>query len=251
MCPRSNARLHQSGLTLTISVRNVQKFSRVSSRTGPAAQPVRLCLCAGLCLIACHCANAKSPTVVPVASPQDNGRIDVSEKTHWDFFDAAGTRTPVVVPLPKAGSWQIDDQHTPWWVASNTTLELKLEAKLWPERRRVTPEECLTDLHRWRGNWGQIQGANPVESQVKTLPDGFDSRLTMTTGKFDKQPNAGAIILLVGADISRCFAFVATLEPAQPISQNELLARVALVTEAIIPKIRLREIEQRIETKER
>ena len=231
----------------------MQKFSRVSSWTGPAAQPGRHCLCVGLCLIACTCANVKSanvgaPTATPVATGQDNGKIDASEKTHWDFFDVAGTRTPVIVPLPKAGSWQIDDQHTPWWVASNTTLELKLEARLWPERRRVTPEECSSDVRRWRGTLGQAERTNPVESQVKAVPEGFDSRLTLTTGKFDKQQNEGAVIVLVGADISRCFAFIAEIAPVQAISQNELLARAALVTEAIVPKIRLRAIEQRIET---
>ena len=159
----------------------------------------------------------------------------------------AGTRTPVVVPLPKAGSWQIDDQHTPWWVASNAPLALKLRARLWPERRQVAPEECLSDLNRWRGTSGQIQRANPVESQTRAVPDGFDARLTVTTGKFDKREIEGAVIVLVGADISRCFALVAEIEPTEAISQNELLARAALVTEGIVPKIRLRAIEQRIE----
>ncbi len=233
---------------------NVQKFSRVSSWTGPAAQPVRRRLCVGLCLIACACANVKSanvggvPTAAPVTTRQDNGKIDASEKTHWDFFDVAGTRTPVIVPLPKVGSWQIDDQHTPWWVASNAALELKLEARLWPEHRQVTPDECLSDLRRWRGTLRQAERARPVESQAKAVPEGFDSRLTLTTGKFDKQQNEGALIVLVGADISRCFALVAEIGPVQAISQNELLARAALVTEAIVPKIRLRAIEQRIET---
>ena len=182
-----------------------------------------------------------------MAPPQDNGTFDASEKTHWDFFDVAGTRTPVVVPLPKAGHWQIDDQRTPWWVASNSALALKLQARLWPERRQVAPEECLADLNRWRGAMGQIQRANAVESQTRAVPEGFDSRLTLTTGKFDKREIEGAVIILVGADIARCFAFVADIEPSQPISQNELLARAALVTEGIVPKIRLRAIEQRIE----
>lgn len=186
-----------------------------------------------------------------MATLQDNGKVTVSEKAHWDFFDVAGTRTPIVVPLPKAGSWQIDDQRSPWWVASNTQLELKLEAKLWTERRRVTPDECLSDLRRWRGDLGQNQGANPIESRVENVPKGFDSRLTVSMGRDDQKPIEGAVILLVGADISRCFAFMASLEPAEPISQNELLARVALVTEAILPKIRLRTIEQRIETEKR
>ena len=246
--PEATQALHQSSLALTISVRNVQKFSRVSSWTGPAAQPVRHCLFVGLCLIGCASANVKSPTVAPAATPRDNGTIAVSEKAHWDFFDVAGTRTPIVVPLPKAGTWQIDDQHTPWWVASNTKLALKLEAKLWSERRRVTPDECLVDLRRWRGDWVQTPGVNPVESRVEKLPEGFDSRLTVTTGADRPGPTQGTLVLLIGADISRCFAFLATLEPAEPMSQSEILARAALVTEGILPKIHLRTIAERIET---
>lgn len=229
----------------------MQKFSKVSSSTGPAAYQLRLCLYVELCLIACSSANVKSPETTPALAPQDNGKFAVSEKAHWDFFDVAGTRTPVVVPLPKAGNWQIDDQRSPWWVASNAQLELKLEAKLWSERRAVAPDECLIDLRRWRDGFGQLKGANPVESQVEMVPAGFDSRLTVSVGRGDQNPSDGAVILLVGADISRCFAFVASLEPRKPISQSELLARVALVTEAILPKIRLRAIEQRVEKESR
>jgi hypothetical protein len=245
--PEASQALHQSSLALTIPVGNVQKFSRVSSRTGPAAQPVRLCLFVGLCLIGCVSANVKSPAVVPAATPHGNGTISVSEKAHWDFFDVAGTRTPVIVPLPKAGNWQIDDQRTPWWVASNTELSLKLEAKLWPEGRRVTPDECLVDLRRWRSDWGQTQGVNPVESRAEKVPAGFDSRLTVTAGT-ESKPIHGAYILLIGADIGRCFAFLAAIEPTEPMTQSEVLARAALVTEAILPKIRVRAIEGRIET---
>ncbi len=246
--PEATQALHHSSLALTIPVINVQKFSRVSSRTGPAAQPVRHCLFVGLCLIGCTSANIKSSTVAPAATPEGNGTIAVSQKAHWDFFDVAGTRTPVVVPLPKVGSWQIDDQSTPWWVASNSKLALRLEAKLWSERRRVTPDECLVDLRRWRSDWGKPQGVNPVESRVAKVPAGFDSRLTVTSGT-DPKPIHGATILLVGADIGRCFAFLAAVEPTEPMSQSELLARAALVTEAILPKIRLRAIEDRIEMK--
>jgi hypothetical protein len=246
VCPRSNARLHQLGLALTISVRNVQKFSRVSSRTGPAAQTLRQCLFLGLCLIACNSANVKSPAVIPTAEPRNDPKISVSEQAHWDFFDVAGTRTPVVVPLPKAGSWQIDDQRSPWWVASNATLEMKLEARLWSERRRVTTDECLADLRRWRREPGRDQWAKPVESRVERVPEGFDSRLLVALGRVGPESTGAATILLVGADISRCFAFMASVEPTRALSQSELLARVALVTEAILPKIRLRAIEQRV-----
>jgi hypothetical protein len=178
----------------------------------------------------------------------DERGISASDRSHWDFFDVAGTRTPIVVTLPQAGSWQIDDQHTTWWVASNSELDLRLEAKLWSERRLVTPEECLTDLHRWRGTAQETLEASPVESRVARLPEGFDSRLTVTLNRFGPDPKERAVVLLVGADISRCFGVVAKLEPQKPISQNELLARIALVTEGILPKIRVRTIEQRPKT---
>lgn len=226
-------------------------FSRVSSRTGPAAQPHRRCLFFGLCLIACTSANAKSPAVTPIAAPHDGGKVSVSDKAHWDFFDVVGTRTPIVLPLPKVGSWQIDDQTTPWWLASNAALEMDLEARLWPERRGVTPEECLADLHLWRRYLGEKPSARSVESRVEKVPKGFDSRLNVTLGLVDRKPSNAAAVLLVGADTSRCFAFVASLTPTEATAASELMARVALVTEAIIPKIRLRTIEQRIEMQSR
>ena len=233
-----------------MSVGTVQKFSRVSNSTGPLAQLARSGLFLGVCLIGCGSANVKSQPVTPTPRPSDNqapGTFDASRQTHWDFFDVVGTRTPIAVSLPKAGHWAFDDQHTTFWVASNATLELKLEAKLWSEHRQVTEQECLTDLTRWRSE--ALKG--PKVSQVRTedahIPQGFDSHLTVTMGKVAGSETDLAVILLVGADVSRCFAFVATLVPTKPLPENELLARTALVTEGIIPKIHLRTIAQRVE----
>lgn len=246
--PRSDTRLHQSRLTHTISVILVQKISEVSHNIGPAASPGPISLFVGLCLIACASANVKSPAQARMAPTHDERGFSASERSHWDFFDVAGTRTPIVVTLPKAGNWQFDDQRSTWWVASNTELDLRLEAKLWSERRLVTPEECLADLHRWRDTAQETTESSPIESRVARLPEGFDSRLTVTLDKVGPDPTERAVVLLVGADISRCFGVVAKLEPQKPITQNELLARIALVTEGILPKIRLRTIEQRPKT---
>lgn len=254
--PRSAARLHQSVLTLTMSVGIVQKFSRVFSSTGPLAQLVRNGLFFGVCLIGCSTANVKSQPLTPAQRPQVNerqgmGTFEASKRTHWDFFDVVGTRTPIALSLPTTGNWEFDDQHTPWWVASNATLELKLEAKLWPERRQVTKQECLTDLSRWRSEARPGARANQVRTEGASIPQGFDSQLTVTTSKASGSENEGIVVLLVGAEVARCFGFVATLSPAKPLPRDELLARTALVTEGVIPKIQLRTIEQRIEPQAR
>jgi len=245
-----------------MSVGNVQKFSKAFSQTGTGLgrmAQLQSSLFFGLCLIACGPANVKSPPPATASNTQVNGTVAVSKQTHWDFFDVVGTRTPVFLALPKAGNWEFDDQHTPWWVASNATLELKLEARLWPERRQVTLEECRTDLARWRPTVSPARlssskpeaeterAASIVENTVH-IPQGFDSQLTVTRGKMSGSLNEGAVVLLIGADLSRCFAFVATLTPTAPLAESELMARAALVTEAIVPKIRLKSIEQRIET---
>ena len=192
-----------------MSVGIVQKFSRVYSLTGPLAQLVQSCLFYGVCLIGCTSANVKSQPATPAQTPQANqanqaGQVgetfDASKQTHWDFFDVVGTRTPIAVSLPKAGNWEFDDQHTPWWVASNATLELKLEAKLWPERRQVTVQECLTDLGRWRSEARPGAHTNQVRTEATHVPQGFDSQLTVATGKVASSQSDAAAILLVGAE---------------------------------------------------
>jgi hypothetical protein len=50
---------------------------------------------------------------------------------------------------------------------------------------------------------------------------------------------------LVGADVARCIAVWATV--SDTVSDDELMARMALVTEGILPKVRLRTVEQRID----
>src|SRR5512142_556103 len=123
----------------------IQKFSKLAQRIGPAAQGTNFGLCCLLCLIGCAPAKANSPrdgglpaAASQRATPTSHGGIEVAHHSRWDFEEVAGERTPVLVALPRAGQWQVDDKKTTWWVADNAALGMRLQAKLWPERRLAT-----------------------------------------------------------------------------------------------------------------
>ena len=215
------------------------------------AQSTRAGLCFLLCLIGCTTANVKSPTAAAPPSAPDaplaQTKLEVARQAKWDFADAAGERTPIIVALPNVGHWQVDDRQTTWWVAINTPLDMRLEAKFWPERRLVTWQECLADFGRWRGTSGESIISNAIQSKDASVPAGFASRLIVTINKGAQGSNSAGSALLIGADIARCFAFVASVQPSVALKDDELMARIALATEGIIPRIRSRSIEQRLE----
>jgi hypothetical protein len=184
------------------------------------------------------------------AKPSTSNNTQVADHSHWDFEDVAGTRTPVLIALPKVGDWQVDDQKTTWWVATNSRLGMRLEAKLWPERRLVTLQDCITDLGRWRAVTGHSIDASAQQSRTVNVPAGFSSQLTVDLHEGDKSATRSGKAVLIGADVARCFAVWATVE-AGTASDDEFLARMALLTEGILPKIRLRTVEQRVDGAEK
>lgn len=236
----------------------IQMFSRVAQRIGPAAQGTKFGLCFLLCLIGCATAKANSPNSSESPShradasssetaPASSSGIDVAHHARWDFQEFAGERTPVLVGLPKVGQWQFDDQKTTWWVATNSSLGMRIEAKLWPERRLVTWQDCLVDLGRWRAISPMV--SNTLESKDVNLPVGFSSHLSVHIDDRNPVRSRTATVMLVGSDVSRCVALWTQVQVPGASNDDELLARVALITEGIFPKFRLRSVEQRVDTK--
>lgn len=225
----------------------IQMFSRPALWIGPAAQGACVTLFCAICLIDCTAANANSknepaPSVAPASTA---GELAVARQSQWAFDEISGERTPLYIVLPRIGQWQVEDHKTTWWVAYNQRLDMKLEAKLWPERRLVTWQECRADIQRWRAGAALPTAATEsLEARQLAIPDGFDSRLFVTTTGVQQ---ARGTVLLVGADVGHCFAFVATVGSNAGLSEDELLARVALVTEGVVPKIRLRQAEERVQ----
>ena len=231
-------------------------FSRPAQRIGPAAQGTRFGLCFLLCLIGCATAKVNSPTSGRLPSREaapasrdaapSSGGVDVARHSRWDFEEVSGERTPVLVALPKAGQWQVDDQKTTGWVATNTTLGMRVEARLWPERRLVTWQDCLVDLGRWRTI--TPVDSNTLQSKDVNLPAGFTSHLFVHVTDRNPMKSRTGTVTLVGADVSRCVAFWTTVQVPGTSNDDELLARVALITEGVLPRFRLRSIEERIDT---
>ncbi len=231
----------------------IQTFSEPAQRIGPAAQGTVYGLCCLLCLIGCATAKVNSGSRGTFSSQQpaaaSSGTIEVTRRSRWEFEEVSGTRTPVLVPLPKAGHWQVDDQRTTWWVASNPALGMRVEAKLWPERRLVTWQQCLADLGRWRHLPAQPVNSGPLQSKDLSVPAGFSSHLWVHVTQRDPGTSRTGTVVLVGADVARCFALWTTVDIPGASDEDELLARVALVTEGVVPRVRLRGVEQRINTK--
>jgi len=233
----------------------IQTFSRLTLRIGRVAQRTDVGLCFLLCLIGCtsanvNCSNIDTFHAPRAAVPTGGSRsLELTDRSRWEFDEVSGERTPVLVSLPKAGHWQLEDQKTTWWVATNAELGMSIEAKLWPERRLVTWQDCLEDLGRWRNVSWQSMVSNALQSRDIRGPSGFSSHLLVTVSKVSQAHDRTGTAVLVGADIARCFAFWASIETQVNSNEDELLARMALVTEGILPKIRLRSVEQRIDDK--
>jgi hypothetical protein len=95
----------------------------------------------------------------------------------------------------------------------------------------------------------QSTDSNTVQSTDIRVPAGFSSHLLVHVANRSSGTTRTGTVALVGADIARCFAVWSTVQVQGASNDDELLARIALITEGILPKIRLRAVEQRVNEK--
>lgn len=162
-----------------------------------------------------------------------------------DFAPISSSRQSLIIPLPEATHWSVDDATTPWLVARDSASDSALQARSWSAPLRVRPEDCETQVRLWRPKTPPDHGAGIVDRRRLSAPPGYAGKLVVG----DRRLPSGAIegyALLFSASIGRCVALVYTTQARGAGDADAVAQRLAVMVGGSLTKVRLHRIEDRV-----
>jgi hypothetical protein len=183
-------------------------------------------------------AAAPAPSPAPPAAPRpelpDSG---------WGLLSSA--RFSLELPLPDRAAWQLDDRSTPWLRAAHAATRSELLARTWRAARTVRRSECESQARLWRPATPELDPDSLLERRELDAPPGWSTELAAAVRPLADQQLEG-VALAFGASAGRCLAILYTTRDSGPGAEAAIGRRLALVTAEVIPRVRLRSIDERV-----
>lgn len=190
-------------------------------------------------LLASSCgAPAKpSPPPAPTApAPQASARpaaIDpIAAGARFGAYRSA--RFNLVLPLPDAEAWRIDDRGERWLAATHAASSSALLVRTWREDEVVRRASCEERARLWR-KLPERAGSRLLEARALALPPEHDTIAEVRLRPSTKTEPAEGFVLAFGGWAKRCFAFVfVTRAP----SERAVAERLATMVDGSLTRIR-------------
>lgn len=154
-------------------------------------------------------APAPKPSPAPVPTPAKTVAAPPPDRLSDDssFQTIVSTRFDFALPLPDSSSFQIDDVHERWFVATHQPSGSTLLIRKWREYdivdRRVCEERAR--LHR---TLPERDRAAPIEERRIDVPPGHDTIVDVRVREQARAPRYEGQVLAFGGWAHQCFAFV-------------------------------------------
>lgn len=155
-------------------------------------------------------------------------------------------RYSLELELPDRENWFVDDQTTPWFVARHAATRSEIVARIWRAPRLVRREECETQARLWRPAIPKTADESVMERRVITTPAGFSGELVVGVAPLSASSELQGFAVVFGSSVGRCYALVYTTTAAGRGADAALGRRLAIVADEIVPRVRLRGIDERV-----
>lgn len=169
------------------------------------------------------------PNAMQLAALADRG---------WEVVEsrAVGLR----VPLPDARRWR-EPADERWLVLTHAPSSSSLRFRTWSAPVRVNKEACREQVYLWRSELRP--GFEPMVEGSLAAPSGYDVGLRIDVAR-NQGGALGATLLAYGAGVRRCYAAVFQTAVTDARAESELGARLRLVTEGVLNRVELIDIEE-------
>lgn len=153
------------------------------------------------------------------------------------------------LPLPEAASWRRLETDS-WWAAKHGPTGSVLEVKRWNQRELVDTADCERQARLWRPDLEQLQRQETIVEDTTAEVAGYRARVIVLSrgsrGNAAALDNTLGAVLVFGANVRSCLSLRFRTRALGKGSPEIVAARMALVSEALLPKVRLREIDARV-----
>jgi hypothetical protein len=180
------------------------------------------------------------PAASPAPEPTAHARLDAVA-----FAPVSSSRQSLVIPLPQASRWSVDDSSTPWLVARDRASASELRARGWSAALRARPGDCERQVRLWRPETPPSTGATIVDRRRLGVPAGYESDLVVGVHRSPTGAVEG-YALLFGASIGRCIAVVYTTYALGAGDADAVAQRLAVIVDGSLTQLRLHGIEDRV-----
>ncbi|UQA60736.1 hypothetical protein [Polyangium aurulentum] len=194
---------------------------------------------AALALFASSCgapAKPSSPPSPAAPPPQPSARpaaVDpIAAGTGFEAYRSA--RFNLVLPLPDAEGWRIDDRGDRWLAATHAASSSALLMRTWREDEVVRRASCEERARLWR-KLPEREGSRLLEARALPMPAEHDTIAEVRLRPSTKTEPAQGFVLAFGGWAKRCFAFVfVTRAP----SERAAAERLATMVDGSLTRIR-------------
>ena len=149
---------------------------------------------------------------------------------------------PIELVLPNKESWQIVEGPS-WWTADHAPSASQLALRTWRADRLVRRAECEAQARLSRPAIPALHDEALIERRALSAPPDFDTEIVVGV-----EPTARGIsgyALAVGASVGRCYAAVFTTRVSGKDAEAEVAARLGLVVDRILSRVRVRSVDER------
>jgi hypothetical protein len=119
-------------------------------------------------------------------------------------------------------------------------------ARVWRAARLVRREDCEAQARLWRPAIPKTSDDAMMERRAMTAPAGFSGELVVGVAPLPASSEIQGFALMFAASVGRCFALVYTTAAAGAGADAALGRRLQIVADEIVPRARLRSIDERI-----
>lgn len=160
--------------------------------------------------------------------------------------EVTSLRFSLEVKLPERKAWQVDDHTTHWLLLRHAPSHSELRVRTWRAARLVHPQDCERQARLWRPQIPTPSADTALDRRTLASPNAYTTRVVAGVQPLDQSGTLEGFVLAFGATIGRCFAFVYTTRARGSGAEASIGDRLALVSSAVLPAVRMRSIEDRI-----
>lgn len=180
----------------------------------------------------------------PPAPPQ--ARVDLVAEA-WG--DVESPDHPLIVRLPQARAWTVDDTEKYWLALSHARSDSSVRIRVWRAGRRAKPADCREQAQLWVPALRELTDDQRVADAKLMVPEGFvtDVELfALPLSKPDELLEVEGRVDAFGAAPTRCFAVLFTTR-ARGVGADRVVAeRIGLWADEALPHLRMRGIAERV-----
>ncbi|MEJ7732082.1 MAG: hypothetical protein WKG00_23085 [Polyangiaceae bacterium] len=193
-------------------------------------------LVGGLALAAAlsACAGEAPPAPARPTAPGPGARQAEFSDRAWASYRSR--RFGLVLPLPEASAWRIDDRGTQWLEASHAATGSELSVRMWHEDEIVNRDRCEA---RARG-WKKLPPSEEIEVLLHErvpVPPEFDTALSVgLVAPAPGRPLVGTA-LAFGGWAHGCFAFLYRTSATGAGAEEAVGSRLAAIVDGSLRKL--------------